>query len=116
MEVALRRRLEGVADVSISQRHQTAEVSFASNDHLFSPKAFRDAVNEALVIVRSFEIEACGVVQETENGRLLVAGRNTFVLIDPTNAAAEGAACITGALDETSEPPRLEVKDVAPAR
>jgi hypothetical protein len=60
MEVALRRRLEGVASISISQERQTAEVAFARGPHIFSPEEFRAAVGEADVEVLSFEIEACG--------------------------------------------------------
>ncbi len=110
MEVALRRRLEGVAGVSISQRQQTAEVTFGAGDHLFSPGAFREAVNEAGVKVLSFQIDACGVIQEGANGRRLVSGRNTFQLLNASNVTAGQAVCVVGTLDDTSEPPRLEVK------
>ncbi len=115
MEVALRRRLEGVAGVSISQRQQTAEVTFGAGDHRFSPQAFREAINEAGVKVLSVQIEACGVIQEDANGRRLVSGRNTFVLVDAATTAAGQAVCVTGTLDDTSDPPRLEVKGATPA-
>ena len=74
MEVALRRRLEGVARIAISQQHQTAEVAFAPGPYVFSPEEFRAAVGEAEVEVISFEIEACGHVKPGAPGALGAQG------------------------------------------
>jgi hypothetical protein len=67
MEVALRRRLAGVAAVSISQRYQTAQVTFVPGTTMFSPAAFRAAVAEADVEILSLDLTVCGAV-DTDNG------------------------------------------------
>ena len=126
MEVALRRRLEGVASISISQQRQTAEVTFAHGPHIFSPEEFRAAVGEANVEVLSFEIEACGRVGPGALGapgaqgaqgaqgagapgagapgaqsaaRWFVAGPNRFLLSGEFPSGAD-TICISGALDD----------------
>lgn len=111
MEVALRRRLEGVANISISQSRQTAEVEFTSPLHAFSPDAFRDAVGEAEVTVLSFEIEVCGVIEQKESQRWLAAGKNRFLLVEGgTSPGPVGrAVCVSGRLDDESDPHRLEI-------
>jgi hypothetical protein len=104
MEVALRRRLEGVASISISQQHQTAEVVFAPGPHGFSAREFRAAVAEAGVEVVRFEIEACGRVEEDSGTRWFVAGPHRFVLSDgPMNHTP----CLVGTLDDGREPVAL---------
>jgi len=117
----LRRRLEGVARIVISQQHQTAEVSFVPGSHVFSPEEFRAAVGEADVEVVSFAIEACGNVesgapgalgaqgaqgaqgaagaQGAQGARWFVAGANRFVLSGELPNGAE-KACISAVLDE----------------
>jgi hypothetical protein len=123
MEVALRRRLEGVASISISQQRQTAEVTFARGPHIFSPEEFRAAVGEADVEVLSFEIEACGRVEPGAvpgalgaqgaagapgtagapgapgAARWFVAGPNRFLLKGVFPSGAD-TVCISGALDD----------------
>jgi hypothetical protein len=114
MEVALRRRLEGVARIAISQQHQTAEVAFAPGPHVFSPEEFRAAVAEAEVEVISFEIEACGHVESglpAEAGsntaakggasglRWFVAGRNRFLLSGELSSGGD-QRCISAVFDE----------------
>ena len=113
MEVALRRRLDGVADISISQREQTAEVTFGDGDYAFSPDAFRKAVGEAGVVVLQFRIDACGAVRDEGQQRWLVAGKNRWLL---KSGAATPAAlpvgqplCVSGRLDDRAEPPTVEV-------
>jgi hypothetical protein len=115
MEVALRRRLEGVADISISQSRQTTEVTFAQGPHTFSPRAFRDAVGEAGVSVLSFHIDACGVVEQKDRQRWLAAGKNRFLLVEGgrTSAGPVGqAVCVSGRLNDDSVPHRLKIMDV----
>ena len=113
MEVALRRRLEGVADISISQSRQTTEVEFAQGPHAFSPRAFRDAVGEAGVKVLSFHIDACGVIEQKDRQRWLAAGKNRFLLVEGgTSPGPVGqAVCVSGRLNDDSVPHRLEIID-----
>jgi hypothetical protein len=106
MELALRRRLEGVATVFISQREQTAAVVFAAGQHLFSPGEFRAAVGEADVEVISFEIEACGRVEEDGTTQWFVAGPNRFILVEGSSGLR--TACIAAALQDGRKPPELD--------
>lgn len=113
MEVALRRRLDGVEHVAISQSQQTTEVTFAAGAHAFSPSEFRNAVAEADVEVVSLELAACGTVEE-RNGQhwLSIAGGGFLLRNAPP---ARGIACVTGQLDDRVEPFELAVT-AAPAR
>lgn len=106
MEVALRRRLEGVATIAISQQQQTAEVVFAPGPHVFVPDQFRAAVKEADVEVLSFELEACGRIEETGLTRWFVAGLNRFVVRDVSLQVGR-TACVSAALDDRREPHEL---------
>ena len=116
MEVALRRRLEGVATIAISQQQQTAEVVFAPGQHVFAPAEFRAAVEEADVEVLSFEVEACGRVEQDANTRWFVAGLNRFVVSDGS-LSRDGPACVSAALDDGREPHQLgKVQPIAALR
>jgi len=99
MDVALRRRLDGVAHISISQSRQTAEVAFAATPHTFSTVAFREAVGEAEVEVLRFEVDVCGVVALDGEARWLTAGTNRFRLGDG-EWAGEQHVCVTGHLTD----------------
>jgi len=112
MEVALRRRLEGVAEVSISQREQTAEVRFAEGDYTFSPAAFRKAVAEAGVVVLSFQIDACGSIEQEQEQRWLVTDRNRFLLTASGTLRPDQRLCVSGRLDDRAPPLRLDITDV----
>jgi hypothetical protein len=101
MDVALRRRLEGVANISISQEHQRAEVTFGPAPHAFSASAFRDAVAEAGVEVVRFVVDACGTVVLEDGRQWLVAGTNRFVLSVNGYAAGEHR-CLTAHLDDAT--------------
>jgi hypothetical protein len=109
MEVALRRRLEGVAHIAISQSEQTASVTFDAGGALFSPEDFRAAVAEASVEVLTITVEACGIVHDTERGRWLMAGRNRFLLRNAPLVPVGIGACVAGALYEHSAGPQLDV-------
>ena len=102
MDVALRRRLEGVASISISQSQQTAEVDFADGPHAFSATAFREAVGEADVEVVRFEADVCGVVVHDQGRRWLAAGPERFLLADGEWATGQ-QVCVTGRLGDGSE-------------
>ena len=115
MEVALRRRLEGVSDIAISQREQTAEVRF-EGDHAFSPSEFRKAVGEAGVVVLRFNLDACGSVDEDGQQRWLVAGKNRWLLTGERTVAAGQPLCVSGRLDDRAEPSTLEVVEIRSAR
>jgi hypothetical protein len=112
MEVALRRRLEGVADVSISQREQTAEVRFAKGDYTFSSDAFRKAVAEAGVVVLSFQIDVCGSIEQEQEQRWLVTQRNRFLLAAGDTLSSTQPLCVSGRLDDRAPPLRLHITDV----
>jgi hypothetical protein len=101
MEVALRRRLEGVAGISISQARQRAEVTFGPGPHAFSPRAFREAVAEADVEVLRFVVDACGTVGQDGDGQWLQAGADRFVLANAGYAAGEHR-CLTAQLDDAA--------------
>jgi FAD synthase len=108
MEVALRRRLEGVAAISISQQDQTAEVSFVLATERFSPEQFRAAVGEADVEVLAFEIEACGMVASgAQGGRWFVAGANRFSLKGEVAPGNDGVGCVSATLDDRRAPYEL---------
>ncbi len=103
MEVALRRRLDGVARISISQTRQTAEVEFAAPPHTFSATAFREAVGEADVEVVSFEADVCGVVVPEQDRRWITAGAERYLLADGEWELGP-RICVTGRLAEGADP------------
>lgn len=104
MEVALRRRLAGVADVSISQSQQTAAVTFVSATYEFSPAAFREAVAEADVEVLSLEVEVCGVIDAENVLRSVADVKRPLVRLRGGSALPASAVCVSGRLDEPVEP------------
>lgn len=110
MEVALRRRLEGVADISISQSRQTAVVEFADGRHAFSPSVFRDAINEAGVGVEvlNLQIDACGEIERKGSQHWLIAGENRFSLDESATPPVGQPVCVSGRLNDRSDPYRLE--------
>jgi hypothetical protein len=114
MEVALRRRLAGVAEVSISQSQQTAAVTFVSGTRAFSATAFRDAVAEAEVDVVSLEVDVCGVVDDKSVLRLSTGDRWPLVKLRGSSADASSTVCVTGRLHERPDLPELEVTKVLP--
>jgi len=115
MEVALRRRLEGVASISISQARQTAEVGFSSTPHSFSASAFREAVGEADVEVVTLEVDVCGVVVPERERRWLVAGPDRF-LLTRTDWADEQRVCLTGRLANGPDRADLVIESVLAVR
>jgi hypothetical protein len=109
MEVALRRRLAGVADASISQSQQTAAVTFVSGTHDFSAAAFREAVAEADVEVLSLDVEVCGVI-DGENGLRSVGDvKRLLVRLRGGRAFPGTAVCVSGRLGESVKPYELHV-------
>jgi len=109
MEVALRRRLEGVADITISQRQQTAEVTFDEGDHAFSPRVFREAIGEANVRVVRMEVDACGTIEKDLRGLWLAAGKNRWLAKGEQAVPSGKELCVSGRLDDSGEPPTLEI-------
>jgi hypothetical protein len=106
MEVALRRRLDGVAEVRISQERQTAQVIFAPGAPAFAPGEFRAAVGEADVEVLRLEIEACGGLEQEDGTTWFVAGPARFIVADaapPTPVPR----CVSAELDDGVAPGRL---------
>jgi len=111
-EVALRQRLAGVGAVSISQGQQTIAVALSNGSGLFSPAVFRDAVAGTGIEVLAFQVDACGVVEETESQHWFVAGENRFALEDPKKVPAGELLCVSGRLDDRAKPYRLTLTAV----
>jgi hypothetical protein len=109
MEVALRRRLAGVADVTISQSRQTAAVTFASGTYVFSGLAFTEAVAEAEVDVLSLEVDVCGMIDDRNVMRSSTGQGQAIVHLRGGGFRAGSPICVTGRLEESSKPPGLEV-------
>src|SRR5688572_25218524 len=109
MEVALRRRLAGVADVSISQSQQTAVVTFVSGTHEFSAAAFREAVAEADVEVLSLEADVCGVIDGDNGLRSVGDVKRPLIRLRAGNALPGGAVCLSGRVEEPVAPSDLHV-------
>lgn len=112
MELGLRRRLEGVTNISISQSRQTAVVEFADRRQAFSPRVFRDIVDEVGVEVLTFQIDACGAIEQKQSQRWLVAGENRFLLEEDGTAPVGPPLCVSGRLDDRSAPYRLTVTGI----
>lgn len=112
MEVGLRRRLEGVAEISISQSEQRAVVRFDPAARAWSPERFREAARETAVKVLGFEIEACGRVEEDESQRWLVAGETRYLVTGSNAMPVNTYVCISGRFDDTSTPPRIQAARV----
>jgi hypothetical protein len=111
VEVALRRRLEGVASVSISLGNQTTQVAFVGGQP-FSPEVFREAVAEVGGEVLSFRIDACGALELMERQSWLVTGTDRFLLVGRELDPARQAICVSGRLENFTMPYRLGVTDV----
>jgi len=111
MEVALRRRLDGVASISISQAQQTAEVEFVSTSHTFSAAAFREAVGEADVDVVTLQIDVCGVVVPEQEQRWLMAGPDRFLLANG-EWSVDQRVCMTGRLAAGSDRAQQAIEHV----
>lgn len=113
--MALRRRLEGVDGISISQGEQTVQVDFAEGGRAFLPAVFRDVVDDAGVEVVAFQIDACGVIEEKESQRWLIAGENRFLLEESGTTPVGEPLCVSGSLNDRSDPQRLKITTVLPA-
>jgi hypothetical protein len=113
MEVALRSRLDGVSNVAISQTDQMATVEFTPGAGPFAPETMREAIKESNVEVLALKVDACGVVEEQGNQRWLAAGANRLLLENAEAAPAGPIVCVSGTLDDRSEPYRLEVASIA---
>jgi hypothetical protein len=114
MEVALRRRLVGVAGVSISQSEQTAAITFAPGTRSFSAREFRSAVAEADVEVIAFEASICGVVGERNELRSRIDLGHPMVRLRDSDAGVGTSICATGRLDDRAEPYELQVANIRP--
>ena len=113
MEMALRRRLEGVAEIRISQERQSAEVRFSAGAHEFRAPEFRAAVAEADVEVLAFAIEACGRIERQGHTAWFVAEPNRFVVDGGTQLT--GAACVSAHLDDGAPERLVGVRSIGPA-
>lgn len=105
----MRRRLAGVAEISISQSQQTAAVTFASGTHAFSPAVFQEAIAEADVEVLSLDVDVCGVIDNQNVMRSPTGQGQAIVRLRGSGFSAGSKVCVTGRLDDRSEPPELDV-------
>jgi hypothetical protein len=90
-------------------------VEFDGGGTLFQPRAFRDAVGDAGVDLLTLQIDACGIVEEREDGRSFIAGRNRFALGDSLHAPVGRFLCASGWLNDPSNPSRIVLSGVQPA-
>ena len=114
MELGLRRRLDGVATIAISQSRQTAVVEFEDGRQRFSPRVFRDVLGETGVEVVAFQVDACGAIERIQNQRWLVAGDNRFLLEEDGTSPVGRSLCVSGQLDDRADPYRLKVTAIQP--
>ncbi len=114
MEVALRRRLAGVAGVSISQSEQTAAVTFAEGTRHFAAAEFQRAVAEADVEVIALEATVCGVVKDGNELRARNDRQQVLVRLRGGDVAVGTSICATGRLDDRAEPYELQVASWQP--
>ena len=112
--MSLRRRLEGVASIRISQTHQTAEIEFAAGDVRFSPAEFRTALEDVGLELVRLHVEACGVIEESPPGRSLRLKRGRFLLADSDPPPTTRVVCMAGQLDDRVDPATLHVSSVTP--
>lgn len=113
MEVALRRRLAGVAEVSISQQQQTAVVTFLPDTRVFSAAEFRAAVAEADVEVIRLDVRVCGLVDADGALRPAASGDDPLVRLQG-DVRPGRSVCATGHLDDRTAPYILEVVNSQP--
>ena len=114
MEVALRRRLAGVDEISISQSQQTAVVTFRPGTQVFSAAAFREAVAEADVTVVSLHADVCGVIDAEHALRSSQHVEAPLLRLRGGNAVVGSIVCVNGRLNEQAQPYELDVMTVRP--
>jgi hypothetical protein len=114
MEVALRRRLAGVDQISISQSQQTAVVTFRPGTQVFSAAAFREAVAEADVKVVSLNADVCGVIDRENALRSSQHVEAPLLQLRGGNATVGSTVCVNGRLNEQAQPYELDVMTVRP--
>jgi hypothetical protein len=106
MDMALRRRLDGVAEIRISQERQTAEVLFTADAQALATSEFRAAVGEADVEVLRFEIDVCGRFEREGATTLFVAASNRFLVADEPPSSS-GLTCLSADLNDGTVPALL---------
>jgi hypothetical protein len=103
MEVALRRRLDGVDTVAISQSEQRAEVTFTDGPRALVLATVRAAIEGAGMKLVALRVDACGQLETEGAERRLIAGENRFTLEGEAGGTV-GYACVTGRLVEHTAP------------
>ena len=109
----MRRRLVGVADISISQSQQTAVVTFRPGTQVLSASAFREAVAEADVEC-SLEADVCGVIDGENVLRSSANVEAPLLQLRGGNAGVGRTVCVNGRLNERAQPYQLNVITVQP--
>ena len=112
MELSLRRRLEGVANIAISQTEQTARIDFAAGEFRFSPGDFRTALDEAGLELVDLQIEACGGIENTAVGQALTMRTDRLRLEYAGAFPVASIVCVVGSVDFALEPATLHVERI----
>ena len=75
---------------------------------------FRKSVADSGIDVVAFQIDACGYVEARENDHWFVAGQNRFLVVAAGEAPRGRLLCVTGWLNDLSEPDQLILTTVQP--
>lgn len=110
----MRRRLAGVTDVSISQHEQTAAVTFVPGTRVFSAADFRSAIADAGVTVLTIEVDVCGAITTGTVLRVSSADGAPTLQLRGDHAMPDGSVCITGRLNDATQPYELEITRFRP--
>ena len=106
----MRRRLAGVAHVSISQREQTVAIAFEPDTYTFSAAAFRSAIAEAEVEVITIDARVCGIVDEQQVLRARSVEQPRLVRLRAAQVPVGSSICVGGRLDDRVDPYGLNVE------
>jgi copper chaperone CopZ len=113
METAIR-RLDGVANVSISMQTKLVEVTYAPNSR-FQPAGIREAVSQVAVSVDQLMIVARGRMVMDGTKGYFVVGEDRYILDDLSSIPPGKLISITGIIDDSSSPFKLRIAQTRPA-
>jgi len=82
----------------------------------FRPKDIRDALKKTDVGVTQFQISVRGQVQQQNGKRMLIAGKDVFLLVPSTGPAvpSDAPVVIEGIVNDQTNPMELKVLTVKP--
>jgi hypothetical protein len=111
------RHLPGIDQVKISLRNEAIMLTYKPGA-TFDPQAIRKVLEPLKVGVVQFQIGAHGRVQEMGGKRVLLAGRDRFVLLDAIDSPAvplNTSVRIEGILFDHAAPMEVKVLTVKPS-